>query len=433
MAASEPPRGGMGQPRSSRNPISRRQIETVISRSTAVFGLIFGAQMAPVLLAQSSFMIPEWSVFAQVLTFAGLLLSLAASILKRWVLIVNGFVAVAWFVVMATWPVGVADVTVVSELRPWPWFICTVATAAAAVAWPVWAAVVALVVAPLTYGIVRVTPAGGAAPFDLAAYDVIYAIILGGTVLIIITMLRQASAAVDLAQSAAIDRYSYAVRQHATEVERVQVDAIVHDSVLTTLISAARSHAPEAEALAARMASNAMGYLRDAAASSPDAATTARVRDLALRIRSTADALSLPFEYRAGDISDWDLPSQAAEAVYSAAVQSMVNSTQHAGSDPGITRWVGVRCAPGGGVVVVVGDTGAGFDLQAVPTARIGLRISILERVSNAGGHVDVDSRPGEGTIITIRWPAAESVWPDSGLDVGAGALPVARGEGVAS
>ncbi|GAB3144425.1 hypothetical protein GCM10027057_30560 [Marisediminicola antarctica] len=433
MVASELPRGGMGQPRSSRNPISRRQIETVISRSTAVFGLVFGAQMLPVLLAQSSFMIPEWSVFAQVLLFGGLLLSVAASILKRWVLVVNGFVAVAWFVVMATWPMGVADVTVVAELRPWPWFICTVATAAAAVAWPVWAAVVALVVAPLTYGIVRVTPAGGAAPFDLAAYDVIYAVILGGTVLIIITMLRQAAASVDLAQSAAIDRYSYAVRQHATEVERVQVDAIVHDSVLTTLISAARSHAPEAEALAARMASNAMGYLRDAAASSPDDATRVRVRDLALRIRTAADALSVPFEHRPGDISDWELPSQAAEAVYSAAVQSMVNSTQHAGSDPGIARWVGVRCAPGGGVVVVVGDTGTGFDPQAVPTARIGLRISILERVNNAGGHVDVDSQAGEGTVITIRWPAAESVWPDGGLDVGESAVPVATGEGVAS
>ena len=433
MAASKTPHGGMGQPRTSRNPISRHQIETVISRSTGVFGLVFGAQTVPVLLEQSSFMIPEWSLFAQGLLFGGLLLSVAASILKRWVLIVNGFVAVAWFVVMATWPTGVADVAVVSDERPWPWFICTVATAAAAVAWPVWAAVVALVVAPLTYGIVRVTPAGGAAPLDLAAYDVIYAIILGGTVLIIITMLRQAAASVDLAQSTALDRYSYAVRQHATEVERVQVDAIVHDSVLTTLISAARSHAPEAEALAARMASNAMGYLRDAAASSPDDATKVRVGDLAVRIRSAADALSVAFEYRPGEISDWDLPSQAAEAVYSAAVQSMVNSTQHAGSDPNTTRWVGVRCGPGGGVVVVVGDTGAGFDPHAVPTARIGLRISILERVSNAGGHVDVDSHPGEGTVITIRWPTAESVWPGSGPDAGEGAVPVAAGEGATS
>lgn len=433
MAANEPPHGGLGQPRSSRTPISRRQIETVVSRSTAVFGLVFGAQTVPVLLEQSSFMVPEWSIFAKALIFGGLLLSVAASILKRWVLFVNGFVAVAWFVVMATWPIGVADATVVSELRPWPWFICTVATAAAAVAWPVWAAVVALVVAPLTYGIVRVTPAGGAAPLELAAYDVIYAIILGGAVLIIITMLRQAAASVDLAQSTAIDHYSDAVRQHATEVERVQVDAIVHDSVLTTLISAARSHAPEAEALAARMASNAMGYLRDAAASSPDDATKVQVRDLALRVRLAADALSVPFENRSGDISDWDLPSQAAEAVYSAAVQSMVNSAQHAGSAPDILRWVGVRCAPGGGVVAVVGDTGAGFDPQAVPTARMGLRVSILERVSNAGGHVDVDSHPGGGTVITIRWPAAERVGPDSSRDADEGAVPVATGEGVPS
>ena len=71
-------------------------------------------------------------------------------------------------------------------------------------------------------------------------------------------------------QYMALERYSHAVRQHAIEAERVQVDAIVHDSVLTTLLSAARADTPEAKELAATMAGNAIGHLRDAVAVAPD-------------------------------------------------------------------------------------------------------------------------------------------------------------------
>ena len=90
----------------------------------------------------------------------------------------------------------------------------------------------------------------------------------------------------DAAQATALDRYSHAVRQHALEVERVQVDSIVHDSVLTTLLSAARAYTPEAKELAARMAGAAIGHLRDAALVSPDDSSTvssARARAAARR------------------------------------------------------------------------------------------------------------------------------------------------------
>jgi signal transduction histidine kinase len=82
----------------------------------------------------------------------------------------------------------------------------------------------------------------------------------------------------------------------------------------------------------------------------------------------------------------------------------MVNSLQHAGGD-GVTRWLAIRGLAEGGIQVEVGDTGEGFILGAVPTERLGLRVSIIERVANAGGVVAVDSAPGEGTVVRIRWP----------------------------
>ena len=131
---------------------------------------------------------------------------------------------------------------------------------------------------------IRVTPAGGQVTLTQAVLDSVYAIILGGVITIITTILRNAATAVDRAQQTALERYSHAVRQHAIEAERVQVDAIVHDSVLTTFLSAARAFTPEAKELAATMAGNAIGHLRDAVASTPDSDASVRVAVLASRI-----------------------------------------------------------------------------------------------------------------------------------------------------
>src|SRR5690606_13235739 len=118
-----------------------------------------------------------------------------------------------------------------------------------------------LFVVPMIYALIRMTPAGGGAPWERSILDAVYSIILGGAVMIIVTMLRQAAASVDIAQAMALDRYSLAVRQHATETERVEVDAIVHDSVLTTLLAAARADSPDSKQITATMAGNAIRHL----------------------------------------------------------------------------------------------------------------------------------------------------------------------------
>jgi hypothetical protein len=40
-----------------------------------------------------------------------------------------------------------------------------------------------------------------------------------------------------------------------------------------------------------------------------------------------------------------------------------------------------------------------------VPTERLGVRVSILERVASAGGRAEIDSAPGTGTVVRLRWP----------------------------
>jgi signal transduction histidine kinase len=98
----------------------------------------------------------------------------------------------------------------------------------------------------------------------------------------------------------------------------------------------------------------------------------------------------------------------------------MMNSLQHAGtSAETITRQLVIAGHGDEGVAIDVVDDGAGFDQRRIPTERLGLRVSIKERVAQAGGLVTIDSAPGEGTAVRIRWPA-----PADG-DGAAGARPI--------
>lgn len=388
-----------------RNPISRKRVETVLSRSVAWFGFVFGAQTLLALPDQWSFGDPTWTLVVVIGLYGTLLFALLCSTIKRFVIGSHRLFAIVYVVALVSWPFFLADPTVTQSGNHWLYQLTTVATAMAAIGLTVRGALTYLFVIPAIYGIIRVTPWGGGARWELGLFDAVYAIILGGAILVIVAMVRAAATSVDEAQGTALDRYSRAVRQHATEVERVHVDSIVHDSVLTTLLTAARAEGPEQERLSGQMATNAIRHLQEAALVSPDDGSTVRFRQLADRIVSTGRGMQPPFTVRVRSLDTRVLPSAQAEALYSAAVQAMVNSVQHAGG-PDVRRWLKVTGHHGGAVEIEVGDAGTGFDVDSVPGERLGVRRSIVERTTNAGGHAEVRSSPGKGTVVILTWPA---------------------------
>lgn len=387
------------------NPISLRQVEKVISRSVAVFGLVFAAQTVPWLLPQLDeadparlwIVVPALAsslVVCTVLSFAGVAVRPA-----------HGAVSIVYLLALITWPLAILPGAEVFTGPHWLYYLITVATATAAIGFPTVIATAYLLVAPAIYLVIRTTPAGGGADWQLATLESVYAVILGSAVMIIVTMLRFTAGSVDAAQQTALERYAHAVRHHAVEVERARVDSIVHDSVLTTLLGAARAETPDAKRLAASMAGHAMRHVRDAAdAGGPDGEV--RLTALVDQLADAGDELDGGIEFRVDSIGTRSIPAEAAEAVYSATVQAMLNSLQHAGDD--VARWVSVR-GIAGGVEVVVGDTGRGFDPAQVPQERMGVRVSISERIASVGGRSVIDSAPGAGTTVTVRWPEAGS------------------------
>jgi signal transduction histidine kinase len=59
-------------------------------------------------------------------------------------------------------------------------------------------------------------------------------------------------------------------------------------------------------------------------------------------------------------------------------------------------------------VDVFVRDRGRGFDPEAVPEGRYGVRRSIVDRMQRHGGTAEVRSQPGEGTEVRLHLPRQE-------------------------
>jgi signal transduction histidine kinase len=382
--------------------ISVRLVDKVLSRSVAVVGLVFAAQTLPWLLPQLDEADPAWLWIVVPAIGLSLLLCTVLSFANVGVRAAHGTVSVVYAFTLVTWPLAILPGAEVFAGPHWLYYLITVATSTAAIAYPTIAATAYLIVASAAYLVIRTTPAGGGADWMLATLESVYALILGGAVMIIVTMLRFAAAGVDAAQQTALDRYAHAVRHHAAEVERARVDSIVHDGVLTTLLAAGRAESADAKRLATSMAGSAIAQMRAASDASPGPEGDVRLTALVDRLSDAGIELGGDMEFRIGSIGTRSIPAEPAEAVFSAAVQAMINSLQHAGE--GVERWVSVRGVTGG-VELEVGDTGSGFELAEVPVERMGVRVSILERLASVGGRSTIRSAPGAGTVVSIRWP----------------------------
>jgi hypothetical protein len=98
------------------------------------------------------------------------------------------------------------------------------------------------------------------------------------------------------------------------------------------------------------------------------------------------------------------MPVEAVAALAAAVGEALANAGRHAGT--GRARViVDIRTSR---AVVTVSDEGAGFDVEAAGDTRLGLRESVVGRVADVGGWVDVQSVPGHGTTVQLHWSAPD-------------------------
>jgi phage shock protein PspC (stress-responsive transcriptional regulator)/two-component sensor histidine kinase len=176
--------------------------------------------------------------------------------------------------------------------------------------------------------------------------------------------------------------------------ERAEMAAHLHDSVLQTLaLMQKRAGDPrEVAALARRQERELRAWLNAGPRRERGASLAAALEAAVAEIE---DAHGVPVEVVA--VGDRSLDGSA-QALVAATREAVLNAVKFA-PDAAISVYAEVQ---GDRVEVFVRDRGPGFDLDAVPADRRGLRESVLGRMERHGGRAAIHTRPGEGTEVEL-------------------------------
>nr|WP_241748167.1 MULTISPECIES: ATP-binding protein [Microbacterium] len=381
---------------------TQRRVERIAMIAVAFASAILGTQSF--INALSSVQEhPGWHLVLCLIAFIPLAIMIVACLVGVFARVTSAVFAGAFVLVLLAWPAATAGLPADVDAEPWIWYLINVATTAAVIAFRMPLQVVCALLMPLLYGVVRLWQLEFPPPqiVIVVVLDVVFALIFAGVVLTLGWMLRSVAVGIDRTRATAVASYATAAAADAAEKERVAVAALMHDSVLAALIAAERASTPRERALAVSMAREALTRLANAdrdAEEGPDEpvppvsvaraiATAAAEFGVALDVDCDVDETAPP------------VPGRVARALALAATQAIANAVQHAG---GVGLAVRLE-ADDAGLEVTVSDAGDGFDRDAVPVDRLGIRASIVARVAAVAGRTAIVS-DADGTTVTIIW-----------------------------
>ncbi len=180
---------------------------------------------------------------------------------------------------------------------------------------------------------------------------------------------------------------------------------IVHDTVLADLNAIARSPGRLAErtrrVLAEHLATLSASTVAEGARTIP---IQSALRDALLDLAREYQWSGVRVDISGAESLDAVLPVATRDAVVGAARAALDNVVTHAGTDRA-ELVVGVR---DGALSVLVVDDGRGFVLDDVADDRLGLSVSIEQRIAHVQGRVRIWSGP-EGTTVMVTVPVGEA------------------------
>jgi signal transduction histidine kinase len=181
--------------------------------------------------------------------------------------------------------------------------------------------------------------------------------------------------------------------------ERADLAAHLHDSVLQTLALIQKNAGDSATV--ARLARSQERDLRSWLFDSTPAGDGTLAGALREVVREVEDTYGVDVELVT--VGEAEL-GEALVPIVAAAREAVTNAAKHAGSS-----LVDIYAEVGpSSVEVFVRDRGAGFEPDAVPSDRQGVRSSIVDRMSRHGGSAEIRSTPGTGTEVRLRLPRHE-------------------------
>lgn len=385
---------------------AEEQVARDLSLAVGLAGVAYACLNAPEILHQARYA-PTWWTPAAVAVFLGpcaLLAALARGAPPARLRAAAGLVAVGYLFAAGSMPLVVASGEVVAQAS-WPYRYANLGIVASVLAWRRTAAYGYLIgcaaLAAAINGYVLGHPG-----WSWYAGDFARAVTMSAVLAVCCLSAQRMAADLDRETVLAAQRAAAVAAAEAEDRERARFAALVHDGVMATLLEASRTDRTDTLARQARNTLRQLDQFHSPAADSEaDRVDATAVLGL-LRTTVHEVGAEIGFASRRRPGSDQlRVPAEVAHTTAAALAEAIRNSIRHADvAGRTVNREVTVTIGPGD-IRVVVADDGAGFDPAAVSPRRLGVALSIRDRMARLpGGAAAISARPGEGTIVELQW-----------------------------
>lgn len=201
----------------------------------------------------------------------------------------------------------------------------------------------------------------------------------------------------------------------ATEAERREhtraIAARLHDTLLANLAVIGSTKTgmlqdPLREAIEAQLALFETSDFSRAKMVEVVSAQSSAESDQLMNVIAQAEARGLFVNLGGEPTAIESLTPERVDALTSALSQCLANVQLHSGQNA-----VEVVILPAGeNIAVTVIDGGQGFNVDEVPEDRMGLKLSVRDRIEQCGGRVRLWSSEGQGTAVMLQLPMGEEV-----------------------
>ena len=385
------------------------QLSAWVDRGVALFclGTLIPAALAAV--DQVQYLAPWWILVVGggiVLASIGMMIaSFVGWKLRSFALV---YVTVVTFGLI-TWSAAWRTDTVATS-SPWLWMTLGVASICLAVTTGTGWGFAYAIASGLLFATIRMTPSGQNASLLGAFQDMIVLVMNASVVIVALGVVSVAFRQLDDAEAASRKEATDAAIEEALLDERHRLDGIVHDEVMTTLVSAA--HQNNDPHVAAQQAQRAVERLAEA-----EQPTEARLPvtgdQLTWLVTDVVGAL-VPQARFTSQVHDLAVPQPVASTIGMVVREVALNVAKHSGAEH---VEVTLTSPEPGAVLITVEDDGVGFVPEQVPKRRLGLQVSVVYRMWAIGGRAEILSSPGSGTVVNLSWvpseqPVAETAQP---------------------
>lgn len=383
---------------------ARHRMQRMLFLATGVGAIVFGGLLATGgggILAQMSQLAPwyAWGSLTVVILLPASFTALTFLLPIRAMYALAATASIGFVVVEVLWVPAMKDAFLANDAAPWLQGVTALAATITAVRWQsklVWLYAVAMgPVVAVNQVLSREDSALDAVLAGLGG--MLFSLILAGVAMAVV----KAADRQDMVAARARTQASLEAARSTRDREQTRINAIVHDDVISVLLTAGRRNPAEGLADQATHALSAIAAITgdDAqrAAYSPEEFTAA--------LRSTVHEVTADVDFAFSIRDTAPIPPAVVAATTEALAEAVRNSARYAQrADEAVARDVRVDVTDTG-VTVRMSDDGKGFSPRAVGPRRLGIRVSILERMQSIpGGTAAVISQPGAGTTVELGW-----------------------------